>query len=230
MGFIDIFLKPEEGTQKKVNTQSTNSVSQPQQQPVIDNSSFVQAPQQTQQVNQQSGGDLSKMVASLWQSIIDRNLPGPDYLELRNSISTSKIASLPISEQQKVETAFSMLSMTSPSFTKDVLLQSIDQYISILEQEKNAGLAECSQQRKMQIEGKKNEIINLNKELSNIESEIQKLSQQKEAISKAIQMKSSEIQASEASITKQENDFVSAVNTVQKTLVEDKAKYQTYNL
>ena len=119
-----------------------------------------------------------------------------------------------------------MLSMTSPSFTKDVLLQSIDQYISILEQEKNAGLAECSQQRKMQIDGKKTEIANLNKELSNIESEIQKLSQQKEAI----QMKSSEIQASEASITKQENDFVAAVNTVQKTLVEDKAKYQTYNL
>ena len=190
MGFIDIFLKPEEGTQKKVNTQPTNSVSQPQPQPVIDNSSFVQAPQQTQQVNQQSGGDLSKMVASLWQSIIDRNLPGPDYLELRNSISTSKIASLPISEQQKVETAFSMLSMTSPSFTKDVLLQSIDQYISILEQEKNAGLAECSQQRKMQID-EEDRNSNLNKELSNIESEIQKLSQQKESnFSKAYKMKS----------------------------------------
>lgn len=230
MAFIDIFLKPEEES-KKVKTQpATTNVSQPQQ--VIDNSSFVQTPVQTQQVNQSGdlSSDLTRMISSLWQSIIDKNLPGPDYLELRNSISTSKIASLPISEQQKVETAFSMLSMTNPSFTKDMLLQSIDQYIDILEQEKNAGLAECSQQRKMQIDGKKTEIANLNKELDNIESEIQKLSQQKEAIAKAIHTKSSEIQASEASITKQENIFVTAVNTVQKTLVEDKAKYKTYNL
>lgn len=210
MAFKDLFIVSESQAQKPV-----ASVNEAAQKPVIAQTAFVTS-------------SNSAIVKQLWQQIINRNLPGPDYLELRNTIDA--LSDLPLSEQQKVEAGFKMLVKSNPTLTKQVILDSIDQYIGIVEEEKQAGLKECETQRQQKIISKKEEKTRLSSELSRIDSEIAALQAQQQQVSVSLSKIDEEIATAETSIKQQESEFLASIETVKNTLLNDKAQYQTYNL
>ena len=129
MGFKDFFIKEEEPTaggnvqQQQVEPQSVQ----------IETSTFVGQPTVAPQVGTLQTSEVSEaIVKSLWQVLIDKNLPGPDYLEVKNNASALQEMNLPM--EKCYEAGFRTLKASYPNFTKEALLASIDTYIGIVRQ------------------------------------------------------------------------------------------------
>lgn len=77
------------------------------------------------------------IVKNLWQVLIDKNLLGPDYLEVKNTAAALQTMNLPLDKCH--EAAFRTLNAPNPDFTKQKLLDSIDTYIDFIKQEQSDG-------------------------------------------------------------------------------------------
>ena len=122
MGFMDIFVKPEENKevspqqqsvkqQTPVQSQSTSvqqqtvTATQNFASPLVDNISHMSV---STPVSTISTNDVNEnIVKDLWNVILNKNLPGPDYLEVVNS--AAKLESMGLPEDKRYEAAFKML-------------------------------------------------------------------------------------------------------------------------
>ena len=116
---------------------------------------FVQQPIQGQ-VNQEL---LQKVCAVLEEA----NLPGPDYLELKQA--TEALTMIPDLNTRFIA-AYMSLKTQSPDLDKTRVINSLDSYIRIMEDEKAEGLGEVAKIRKVQVEDKISEIERLNTEIT----------------------------------------------------------------
>lgn len=144
MAFKDLFIKKEEDAPAGNPTPAVGT-GQPQQN--IPMSAFTSAgnmPANVAQsiVNPSVGGQEKpsaneEMVNQLWEAIKKRNFPGPDYLELKgHALSLAK--RMP-SYDQRLLAAFDILQGEYPDFTVDKVINSIDAYKKIIEDERKAG-------------------------------------------------------------------------------------------
>jgi len=157
MGFKDLFFESEE------NTAGTQKPQQPVYQPQTPTAKPAPAynamPPVAQSVNIQaaatqpisheafSSSEVSTsksdvtMIKQLYDCIIAHNLPGPDYLELKNiADALSKYMS---DDGARYSAAFDTLKQQYPSLTKDVILNAIQTYATLIESERARGLQQC---------------------------------------------------------------------------------------
>lgn len=217
MALKDLFIKSEsEGT---VESQPTQEIQQTIQ---METTTFVGNPSSMQQSNVVQTKEVNdNIVKCLWQVLIDKNLPGPDYLEVKNSAAALQAMNLPI--DKCYEAGFRTLQASHPNFTKDVLLSSINTYIEIVRQEQADGKKECEAKRQKQVGEKTTRINQLNVHKSELEKQIADLQSQIETTNASIAQLETEVRCATDEINKEEALFNNSIENVIETLNNDKA-------
>lgn len=167
------------------------------------------------------------VVATLWDAIIGRNLPGPDYLELKNNASA--LEDLPLSEEQRLSAAFKVLKKSYPQFTKDVILRSIDTYLGIVEEERQKGKTECQNLRISTVGEKEARLKQFRESAEEIRRQIKELEKQYEEANSSASSLEHEILTAKQDLETKEKMFESSVETVREVLLNDKTKIATLN-
>lgn len=183
----------------------------------------------SEQVSDQKASVPSEdMVSKIWDQIISRNLPGPDYLELRNNASA--LEDLPLTEEQRIEAAFKVLKQTYPNLSKQVILNSIDTYLAVVEEERAAGLEECKKVR-METVGEKESRLKVMRETNaETQKQIEELKKRFEETNDAINKMEHEILTATQTLDSKERMFNASVDSARQILLSDKNKISTLNI
>ena len=120
MAFKDLFIKEE---------------SAPPKQPVV--AQEVAPNAESIMPSQPVVGKVSvdkEIEAKIWDMIVAKNLPGPDYIEFKNT--AAGLVDINPDETMQLKGAFNVLKRSYPTFSKEIILSSIDNYINIVNEEK----------------------------------------------------------------------------------------------
>jgi hypothetical protein len=169
-------------------------------------------------------------VNKLWQVIIEENLPGPDYVELRNNISALFESGITTDEAQLFKSAYNVLKKSYPQLTKDIILKSIDTYKDIIEKERESGLAQFEELRKSRIDIKNADIENLKLKRTALEAEIKKKKEELSQIGIDLGKLEDEVEENTTEINSQVQKFESSIAKVKKTLDSDRDKINSLNI
>jgi hypothetical protein len=216
MAFKDLFIKQEEATaQQPVVAQEVAPTSENMMK--INTTKVVQQPTPTN-----SGIVNPDIEKKIWDMIISKNLPGPDYLEFKNA--TAGLVDITPDESMQMKGAFNVLKRSYPTFTKDIILSSIDTYIRIVNEEKEKGLKESEQIRKEKIDQKVSSINNMKNSAAEILSQIDELKKKYDSMNSEIAELEREVTQAQNELQQQENVFNNSVQSVINTLNSDKEK------
>ena len=216
MAFKDLFIKQEEATaQQPVVAQEVAPTSENMMK--INTTKVVQQPTPTN-----SGIVNPDIEKKIWDMIISKNLPGPDYLEFKNA--TAGLVDITPDESMQMKGAFNVLKRSYPTFTKDIILSSIDTYIRIVNEEKEKGLKESEQIRKEKIDQKVSSINNMKNRAAEILSQIDELKKKYDSMNSEIAELEREVTQAQNELQQQENVFNNSVQSVINTLNSDKEK------
>jgi len=220
--FKDLFFVQEETPKQQVtespakikNEVFSNSAVQPQAQEIPDAGV--------------SATPSDEMVSKIWDQIISRNLPGPDYLELRNNASA--LEGLPLNEEQRLEAAFKVLKKTYPNLTKDVILRSIDTYVGVVEEERTAGLEECKKARQATIGEKESRLKVMRETNAETLKQIEELKKRYDETENNINNMEHEILSAKQQLDNKERMFNASIENALSVLKSDKNKISTLNM
>ena len=209
MSLKNIFIKDEEkGTEVSGTTQQGNV--QMNATPFVEQSI----------VSEQTSDTSETIVKNLWQVLIDKNLPGPDYLEVKNTAAALQAMNLPI--DKCYEAAFRTLQAANPDFTKQKLIDSIDAYINYVRQEQSDGKKECDRKRQIQIGEKTTRVSQLSEHKKELEKQIKELQDQIAQTEGSIFQLEQDIQKSTSEINREEVVFNNSIESVIASLNSDK--------
>lgn len=168
-----------------------------------------------------------EMVAQIWEQIINRNLPGPDYLELRNNASA--LEGLPLTEEQRLEAAFKVLKKTYPSLTKDVILKSIDTYVGVVNEEKASGMEQCKAARQATIGEKESRLKVMRDTNQETLRQLNELKKRYEETELNIRNMEHEVLTATQEMDAREKAFLASIDSAIAVLNSDKNKIATLN-
>ena len=171
----------------------------------------------SQIVSNMTGVADEKFVEMLKGVIADNNIPGQDYFEYKQSLDA--LASLPLDERTKFITVYATFQLQGCK--KDVLLSSIDKYVSIVKSEEINFDAELASQRNANVTGKTAQVEEARKKLDALNKEIAETNS-------FIITASQEIQNAELKLQMTENSFKKSVEKVVGMLMSDKDKINAY--
>lgn len=162
-----------------------------------------------------------EMVNKLWQVIIEENLPGPDYVELKNNVAAISESGLTTDENQMFKAAYNVLKRSYPQLTKEIISSSIEKYKDIIENEKKNGLDQFEELRKTKVGSKNAEIETLKKRRETLEEEIRKKKEELGNIAIQLDKLEDEVQENTSTINRQIEKFESSVKKVLQVLNSD---------
>ena len=223
--FKDLFFVPETGGPQTPSeeTKIRKEVFTPTSQDVRPIAPAEPGPQQP--VNTAVAND--EMVAQIWEQIINRNLPGPDYLELRNNASA--LEGLPLTEEQRLEAAFKVLKKTYPTLTKDIILKSIDTYIGVVGEEKASGLEQCKAARQATIGEKESRLKVMRDTNEETLRQIKELQKRYDETQANINQMEHEVLTATQEMDARERAFLASIESATSVLISDKNKIATLN-
>jgi hypothetical protein len=175
-------------------------------------------------MNPQVGSPNQKTIEALCSLIEERNMPGPDFQELKNA--SNALAMMMPDETQRFKTAFITLQSTNPTFTKEVVLNSIDAYVGIIEEERKKGIAALAEKRKKEVEEPQRNMEYISKERADLLNQIEQLQTEIAKKSDALGKLQLKLQEAEATIDKQTKDFNASADFMVHQFQTDKAKLQ----
>lgn len=174
-------------------------------------------------------GEVDKEIETkIWEMIVAKNLPGPDYIEFKNV--ASGLTEIVPDENLRLKGAFNVLLKSYPNFSKEIILNSIDTYIGIVGEEKEKGRKECEDLRKTKIGNKEVRIKELKENSADILRQIEELRKKNDAINQETVELEEEIRKSTEEIDRKERVFESSVQSVINTLESDKTRVTNLSL
>lgn len=216
MAFKDLFIKAGEGASNESTSNPTVSgtpKSYTANVKMVENS--VPQPtvevQPTMRPSSITADDV--IVNKIWDKIIEANRPGPDYLELKNNVEA--LEDLPISNEQKLMSAFKVLKKGYPNFQKDDIVKAIDFYLKVVNDEKNEGMKQLESIKKTSVDSVENEI-------KSMQLKAEELKQQYDELQTNIGEKTLELTKAKNDIEVKYNSFVGSVDAVIDVLNNDK--------
>lgn len=225
MGFKDFFIKPDENTnntQEVDNTSaSANRVQIVQQQPIVNQVSS--STNSVQATNEPTTTTIDSSIVDNIQKVMISNSTKnnePDYLTVKQNASALMEMSLPM--QQAFEGGFRTIKKSHPEFTKDLLLKSIDNYISIVEKERSNGKEQCTQLYKEKVGDKENSIKELEKTKADLEQQLLSIQNEINNTNNTITELKNTIAQDSSEIKKKEQIFNNSVDYVLDSLNKDK--------
>lgn len=185
----------------------------------------VQVPQQATVVLPTSA-QISKVIEGqvddtllqkLCQAMEDSNLPGPDYLELKNVANNDEMKRAMPDESQRLMVAFITMKSGNPDMSKTRVISSIDEYIGMMEAERATGHQQLQAIWDEQVEAKKALVAEAEKRIAELQQELQERVQ-------FVQTKNNEIAAASNECNINKANFDATVDFLVKNLTDDKAK------
>ena len=129
---------------------------------------------------------------------------------------------LPISDEQKLISAFKILKKSYPNFKKEDIIEAIDFYINVVNNEKENGLNEF------------NNLLDSN--VNNVEDEIKEMQLKSEELKRQYDELQTKIGEKTIELTKAKSDldvkhktFIGSIEAVMKVLNSDKEKMNSIN-
>lgn len=158
-----------------------------------------------------------ELLQKLCQVMEESNLPGPDYLELKNVANNDEMKKAMPNETQRLNVAFITMKSSSPDMTKERVLSSIDTYIQMMENERKAGHEQLDLIWQERVESQRSAVIEAEAEIANIQKKLQELVQ-------FVQTKNNEIAAASNECNINKANFDATVDFLVNNLTEDKGK------
>lgn len=232
MGFKDFFIKPDENTnnntQEVDNTSaSANRVQIVQQQPIANQVSSTNSVQVTNEPITTIDNSIVDNIQKVMISNSTKNNE-PDYLTVKQNASALIEMSLPIA--QAFEGGFRTIKKSHPEFTKELLLKSIDNYISIVEKERANGKEQCAQLYKEKVGDKENSIKELEKTKTDLEQQLLSIQNEINNTNNTISTLKETIAQDSSEIKKKEQIFNNSVDYVLDSLNKDKEIINIINI
>ena len=179
-------------------------------------------------VSRDTGTVDKEIEAKIWDMIVAKNLPGPDYLEFKNA--AAGLVDITPNESMQMKGAFNVLKRSYPTFSKELIVNSIDTYIGIVEEEKQKGIQQCAELRKTKIEDKLAAMKAKSDAMDEIACQIKELQDKQAAISVDLKQLKYEVEEASKEIDEKERIFGSSVQAVIDTLNADKVKVSNLNV
>lgn len=222
--FKGLFIKTEDETNVTEQV-SPSTVGSPTQKKSFANSESVQTVP-TANVDVRSNTTQTSITADaeivdkIWDKIIAANRPGPDYLELKNNVEA--LEDLPISNEQKLLSAFKVLKKGYPNFQKEDITKAIDFYIKVVDDEKNGGLQQLEALKASCVDG-------VEEEIRSMQFKAEELKRQYDELQTQIGEKTLELTRAKNDIEVKHNSFVSSIEAVLNVLNNDKNNVMAIN-
>ncbi len=223
MGLKSFFIKDSEGEKQKTNVETTPSTKPAEQS--IPMPQFT--PPTTTTTNSIGEVDESGL-RHLWEVLAERNLPGPDYLEIRNFAESLRVTGDPV--DKRMQSAFLMLRAQNPDFSKDVLLKSVETYKTFINEEKHSGQLQFEAMKKEKIGDREEIISSIQSEIERKLQEIEEIKKEVEAMKGNVETIKQEIQASTSEINSKEQKFNATFDFFVNVLEEDKKIINNLNI
>ena len=169
---------------------------------------------------QTSAKPSPEIVAKIWDTLLAKNFPGPDYLELKGH-TTALEAYMP-DYTQRLLAAFSLLKNQYNNFSVKVVTDSIDGYINIVKEEKKEGEDECMKVYGEKLKEKQNALDSVTAEITNLQNEIR---EKNELLAKIQQDKGTlqqEVIQAQQEMDNQTRVFADSIDAVMNVLESDK--------
>lgn len=157
------------------------------------------------------------LLQKLCQAMEDSNLPGPDYLELKNVANNDEMKKAMPNEIQRLTVAFITMKSSTPEMTRDRVLNSIDSYIQMMENERKTGHAQLETIWQERVESQRQAV-------TEAEERIVKLQKELGELVSFVQNKTNEIAAATNECNINKANFDATVDFLVKNLADDKAK------
>lgn len=218
MGFKELFIKEDDNNITKQVEQTPVAT-----QEVVKQQTVVSPNMNMIQQNVQPSNSISadpEIINTIWNKIIEKNRPGPDYLELKNNVEA--LEDLPISPEQKILSAFKVLQKNYPNFKKEDITTAIDFYIKVVNEEKEIGLAELENIRM-------NTVDNAEIEIKEMQDAAIELKRKYDELQEKITTKNIEMNKAKADVEMKYGIFTGSIDAVMNILNSDKQKINTIN-
>jgi len=96
----------------------------------------------------------SNILENLYMVLDEKNLPGPDYLELKSAANDAVMQKAIPDETARFTASYISMKVNAPHLNKEVIIGSIDKYIEYLEAERQNGLNELAIKWKEEVDDK----------------------------------------------------------------------------
>lgn len=167
--------------------------------------------------NKLEGQIDDNLLQKLCQVMEEANLPGPDYMELKNVSNNDEMKKAIPDESQRLMVAFITMKSSNSDLTKERVVNSINTYIEILEKERNSGHEQLQNIWKSKVEDEKLIVQTSQQRIVKLQKELEELVQ-------FVQNKNNEIANASNECNVNKANFDATVDFLVKNLNEDKNK------
>lgn len=214
MAFRDLFIKSDTPAEESTNQVSAQQVNIPPRAFTMtgDYSPTEQKPNDTR--------PSQEIVAKIWDTLLSKNFPGPDYLELKGH--TTALEPFMPDYTQRLLAAFGVLKNQYSNFSVKVVTDSIDGYISIVNDERKEGENECKRVYGDKLTEKQSALDSVNAQITQLQDEIR---EKTELLAKIQQDKGTlqqEVYQAQQELDTQSKVFADSVDAVMNVLESDK--------
>lgn len=226
MGLMDIFFSSEEDDTK-------TSEAAPTQEAVTDSAPVAtastapvaaSAPVATPTPTVISAGVNDEMAQMLMSAIEEANLEGFDYIEFRDTVND--LGNNGMTEANKFLSVFATASRMG--LTRETLLSSIDHYLGVIGEKREAFMAMVESQLESEVQGRYDKAASLDEDIAKAQEEINRLN---EVITNSQREKiqlQNEANTEKMNIENTRASFESTFGMVQGKLLTDKGNIETY--
>ena len=225
--FKDLFIKDEAGDKKEqVAPQQNQGV---EQQVNIPPRAFMGDYSPTSAAVESAKAEVAapsqELVAKIWDTLLSKNFPGPDYLELKGH--TSALEPFMPDYTQRLLAAFGVLKNQYPNFSVKIVTDSIDGYIKIVNEEKQEGEKECERVYGDKLKEKQENLDSISAQITQLQDEIREKSEQLSQLTQEKGTLQQEVLHAQEDMDRQAKVFSDSVNAVLNVLESDKRTIST---
>lgn len=151
------------------------------------------------------------------------NIPGPDYLELKEAAESEDLVSMEPDEKKRYAQQYLSMKRFFPDakISKISILGAIDHYTGVLEGERKVGMQELQKKRDLNVVQEQQEVDKLGEEISKLEAELAAKKQERD-------VKNAKIKKNKEDYDLKEAKFNATLGYMLNILAKDKEKINNY--
>ena len=150
-----------------------------QEMPTEDAKSDSRAASMGTEFKANDNSEISEIDEGVLDNIIamldEKNLPGPDYLELKKAANDEVLLQSIPDEKMRFSVSYTTLKAASPSLSKKQILQSLLTYIQYIEDERERGTEQFNKLWQDQVVAREEAIEKAKAEIAELEAKLEKL-------------------------------------------------------
>lgn len=158
-----------------------------------------------------------ELLQKLCQVMEDSNLPGPDYLELKNVANNDEMKMAMPDEAQRLMVAFITMKSGNADLTKERVITSISKYVELMENERKTGHEQLATIWNERVDAETKRVEEAEKEIAELQKQIQEKIQ-------FVQTKRNEIASATNECNINKANFDATVDFLVKSLKDDQTK------